>query len=151
MNDVSALNVSMSTYSVVPWKDANGLLKCLYFDESNTLVPADQLDCNAQGGTVDFVRLKAHEGPLPASIGDRYAVVDNATLFAAVVKTRTRGTGLANTYMADSKRGLVLPVMPLTARSTILIFMLESPAIGPTYSLIATADPEIKNSSGGNT
>lgn len=151
MNDVLDPLVSMSTYTVVPCKDSDGLMSCLYFDKDRNIVASNKLDCRAQGGTVDFLCLKQHVEALPAAVLDQYHVIEGATLFAAVVKTTTHSTGLSNTYMADGSRRLVLPVMPLTKRSTILIFTLMSPVIAEGFSLIATSDPEIGNSGGDNT
>lgn len=147
MNDVA---VKMSTYSVLPWQESNGLLHCLYFDENMQLVASDELDCHAQHGNVDFLRLRPFTDTVPQSIRADYDLVEHATLFAAVVKTVTESTGLTNTYMADSSWGLVLPVMPRTHRSTILIFKLPDTTAGAgACRLIATSDPEIKNSADG--
>ena len=141
---------SVSTYSVVPYRDSNGILHCLYLDNTGKSVPPDQLNCAAQGGTVDFLCLQPLPTPVPANIRAAAAAVEGVTLFAAVAKTISDDDGLPNTYLADAQQRLVLPVMPNTRRATILIFSLSSAASGVT-GLVATTDPEIKNSTDGTT
>ena len=150
MNDLPIPTVRMSTYSVIPYQDINGLLRCLYLNAEGQLVPPDELDCAAQDGNVDFVCLQAMTAQVPSGIASDYALVTNATLFSAVVKTVGTHTCLPNTYLADSHQRLVLPVMPQTSRATILVFALASAAnTGEIGGLIATGDPEIKNGSDG--
>jgi len=138
----------MSTYSVVPYQDLNGILRCLYLDADLKCVPANELDCAAQEGKVDFICLKPLGTSVPSNIPATHAVMQSVTLLAAVVKTIKDDDCLPCTYLADDQQRLVLPVMPHTRRATILIFSVSN-ADGVS-GLIATADPEIKNSTDGS-
>lgn len=74
-----------------------------------------------------------------------------AGLFAAVAKTlKQEGGALPNNFLATGEAQaarLLLPVMSGSTRGVILVF--KKPAVGPTETLVASADPEIKNGTNG--
>lgn len=69
-------------------------------------------------------------------------------LFAAVAKTHEADLGLINLVRADARGRVVIPVQADHPRGLILIFA-RRVAGAVKLTLIATADPEIVNSSGG--
>jgi hypothetical protein len=157
MNAVTstALPSGMSNYYVLPVQDDNGLLSCLYFEVSTGKpVSSKDLNCRAQEGTMDFLSLtRAYLSPLTHQpVLDHTSNPDDVTLFAAVVATKNEPNLLQNTYMANGNQCLVLPVLPGTTRSVILIFALPPEVSSSTVGvvsvggLVATSDPEIKNS-----
>jgi hypothetical protein len=131
----------MALYFVLPRQDVQGLLRCTYYDNEGNEVPGDGLDAHAQGHDADFLCLRQLQAPS----GDPGASA--FTLLAGVAKTLRGNCGLPNTFLADAGGRLVLPVMPGTRRGLILVFTVTS-TLG-VQALVATSDPEIKNTSGG--
>jgi hypothetical protein len=136
----------MSMYRVVPQSvSCCGVVRCHYFQEEGTtpLPPGTPLDCKDQGGKLDFLCILQPKVPPVPSLPD-------ATLFAAVVKTKTPGDDpslpeLPRIYLADNDQRLLLPVYPRMVRQVILIFSRSH----TEPLLMSTADPEIKNSTDG--
>lgn len=134
-------------YYVVPWALTKSggepiSLKCLYFDESGRMVDSQPMASpNAffrftQGGPDTVPALPMPPDPVDVS------------LFSAVAKTLTTSCQLNNSFLATERDGatsVVLPVAPASTRGVILVF--RYPASGDVRGLVATSDPEIKNSS----
>lgn len=138
----------LSMYSVLPCKLENGIVCCEYWDAEYNRVPANELNCRAQKGNVDFVCLyQPLSTSVPSNVRAECTPLENVTLFAAVVNTIGDNDVLPKIFLADDQRRLMLPVMPQTRRAVILIFSLTS-GDGVT-GLVASADPEIKNSTDG--
>ena len=137
----------MSTYKVLAVRSRRepDIQSCLYFDWNGEPVDPSKLDSFAQGYDTAFVCLQQTTlGQLGLDLGDLEAV-EGVTLFAAVARTRQAHVQMPSLFLAEPHPGghtLVLPVFARTHRSVILVF---SDAEG---RLIASADPEIKNSTG---
>lgn len=144
MSDTDVSPLPMSTYTVIPYQEAGGLLRCVYVDAAGNPVQRNQLDSRAQGFSTDFVCLQGLPGVLPAGVPRDATGVQDVCLLAAVVKTLDDTSGLPNVIQADRYQRLVLPVLPGTRRGVILVFQRQSG--NTTVGLIATSDPEIKNS-----
>ena len=71
-------------------------------------------------------------------------------LFSATARTLTKTCPLNSTFTAgpgpDGAPAVLVPVAPRTTRGVILVF--RYPATGVVQGLVATSDPEIKNTSG---
>jgi len=147
MSPLDLTNLPMATYLVIPYLDQDGVLRCTYLDANRQPVRSDELDCHAQGFKVDFLCIRPVQGNLPTALRRDAEVVENLVLFAAVAKTLDGGGGLQNMVLADESQRIVLPCLPGTRRGVILIFKQVS-ADGAT-GLVASSDPEIKNSTFG--
>jgi hypothetical protein len=139
----------ISTYEVVPYQVQNRILTCKYYGADGHEVRADALDCRHQGGAVDFICI--FQRPIlsvPPSIRPQDPLLDNITLFAAVVKTKGIDYDpLPKTYLADERRSLTIGVYPNLSRQVILIFSTLDE--NGDLLLLPTPDPEIKNSTDG--
>lgn len=142
----------MATYLVlaVRSKGNPGIQSCLYFTWDGQPVKSNDLDSRSQGYDSAFVCLRQTTLTELNSIqpfeSTEFEPVSNLRLFAAVAKTRDQSLQLPTLFNAveiEGHKTLVLPVFACTCRSVILIF---SDAMG---GLIASSDPEIKNSTGG--
>jgi hypothetical protein len=140
-------DLPMSTYMVIPFLDQNGVLRCTYLDASYQPVRSDQLDCHAQGFKVDFLCIRPVQADLPTALRRDADAVDSLVLFAAVAKTLNGSGTMQNMVLADEFQRIVLPVMPGTRRGVILVF--KRMAADGACGLIASTDPEIKNSTFG--
>lgn len=146
------LPYEMSTYLILPVrkKGHSEIQSCLYFDWSGIQVGPDELQSNAQGFDSAFVCLRQTSldelKDRGAMLPDDTVAVQDLSLFGAVAKTRDQSFQMPTMFSAVDKDGfktLVLPVFAGSRRSVILVF---ADAVG---RLIATSDPEIKNSTGG--
>lgn len=144
MTAIDPSSLTMSTYTAFPYVDEGGVVRCNYQDAAGHPVRRDALDCHAQGFKVDFLCIRAQHPTLPAAVRKDNGGVDNLVLFAAVAKTLEDNAGMTNLILADEQQRVVIPAMPGTRRGVILIYKRvgDDGAVG----LIATTDPEIKNS-----
>lgn len=138
---------AMSTYRVLPVrsKQQPDLQSCLYFDWQGEPADPSKLDSYAQGYDTAFVCLQQTTlSSLSVELRDHVAV-EGVKLFAAVAKTRHESLQMPSLFMAEERADgntLVLPVFARSHRSVILVFADKDGA------LIASADPEIQNSTG---
>lgn len=142
---------AMSTYLVLAVRSkANpDVQSCLYFTWAGLPVDSDNLQSCAQGYDSAFIclqqaTLKELHAIRPIELAE-FEPVDDVRLFAAVAKTRDQSDQLSTLFDAVEKDGrwtLVLPVFSGSSRSVILVF---ADSVG---RLIASSDPEIKNSTG---
>lgn len=146
MNDAKP-PYAMSTYLVLPVRSKTepDIQSCLYFDWSGERVDPSKLDSAAQGYKTSFVCLQQTSlARLSVELTDHVAV-EGVTLFAAVAKTRHENLQMPSLFLADVRddgNTLVLPVFAHSHRSVILVFSDKDGV------LIASSDPEIKNSTG---
>nr|WP_297526283.1 hypothetical protein [uncultured Roseateles sp.] len=140
----------VAQYFVVPWEIVRSTtgepisLRCLYFDNRGVMVGAQPMACRqaffllTQGGPDTVPRLP--QPPQPVDVA----------LFSAVARTLTSSCLLNSSFNAtplpDGAPSVLVPVAPGTTRGVILVF--RYPATGVVEGLVASADPEIKNTSG---
>jgi hypothetical protein len=147
-----------STYFVVPvLPDEGSSQTVLYFTgelSSGTWTPIQPNEINAQT-TKHKTNCVTLTQPDPATILARtnppVQVDPNVTLFAAVARTLNLSESLDILFKINSTGGVDIPVAPNTKRGVILIFTKAATAGGEPTQLIASPDPEIKNSIGGDT
>ncbi|WP_431262513.1 hypothetical protein ACQ859_20535 [Roseateles chitinivorans] len=140
---------SSSQFYVVPWeiirREGEPIsLTCMYFDSNGVMVGTQPIARpNAfflftQGGPNTVPRLPQPPQPVDVS------------LFSAVARTLTTACILNSTFNAAPGPGgapsVMLPVSPGSTRGVILVF--RYPATGVVQGLVASSDPEIKNTSG---
>ena len=136
-------------FYVVPWeivKSTTGepiSLTCMYFDSNGVMVGAQPMArpnaffCLTQGGPNTVPRLPQPPKPVDVS------------LFSAVARTLSTSCILNSTFNASGPDGATSVMVPVSAGSTrgvILVF--RYPATGVVQGLVASSDPEIKNTSG---
>ena len=157
---VSAQDKKIATYYVVPVIPGEGSTETvLYYEESPTsdnwrLVSPKDLNAKHQGGNENKIKLLQ---PTPERI-EKFAGLpsgildETARLYAGVARAFAMYDDQGSVYpLCDG--ALTIPVTSNTVRGLILIFT-KGPASGtspyPVTQLIASTDPEIKNSTGGN-
>lgn len=128
------------------------LVRCAYFDTAWKPVDSKNLVTDANSNVITFLQ----QGEVSASVlkylQDQYGSEPDTgvSMFAAVAKTLKFDTDLPRTFLASGHRGAAsidVQVQLNSARGVVLIF--RKPAEGGAQKLIATADPEIRNGSGG--
>jgi hypothetical protein len=121
-------------------------------------VPSNKLDSGSQSCRGDLVKLtQPSEYEIEKHAPDMLMRLDRSvTLFAGVAKTLSGDEMLPAFYsatMIDNRPVMVISVMKRTVRGVILIFTRMDDAKGtlavPIMDLVASSDPEIKNSTDG--
>ncbi|OWQ45368.1 hypothetical protein CDL60_19085 [Roseateles noduli] len=146
--DATAAAGHAAQYYVVPWELTTSTtgepisLNCLYFDANGVMVGTQPMTnrnaffCITQGGPNTLPRLP--QPPKPVDVA----------LFSAVARTLSASCLLNSSFTASGPAdapSVVVPVAPGATRGVILVF--RYPATGVVQGLVATSDPEIKNSS----
>ncbi|WP_343622338.1 hypothetical protein [Roseateles puraquae] len=144
MSDTDVRPPALSTYQVIPYLKTGHHLQCTYLNRRGDPVDRDNLNSRGQGCNTDFVCLQSMAGVVPAVEPPDGRPLDGIRLLAAVVKTLYENTSLPNVIPADSHQRVVLPVLPGTRRGVILVY--ERIVDGQVVGLVASTDPEIKNS-----
>jgi hypothetical protein len=147
----------MTNYWVVPAWDANEAFHCCYYDNGWTRLVTGALDCKGPTYAADFLSLVFCDSPPPGvpPLPAGYTVATNVDLVGAVARTLSPRNILQESYGTvqlagtdgSPSAGLVLPVIAATHRGVILVFAVND-AFGNVLGLVASKDPEIKNSTG---
>lgn len=128
--------------------DPKRLERCHYYDYQWNRLKDPVLDSCTAGYQTDFVQIVQATMPALQSRGIDTSEVDpSLTLFAAVAKT-LQGTMLMPNLLNAADGAVVVPVVDGTRRGLILVF--SRTTAGILSDLVATADPEIKNSTNGD-
>jgi len=139
----------MSTYYVIPIKgdDPKRLQRCDYYDYKWKRLDKPVLDSCTDDYKTDFVQVvQPSVEQLHARDIDVSFVDEELTLFAAVAKTLQASVLMPN-LLSASGNAVVIPVVDDTRRGLILVFARSTAGI--VTDLVATSDPEIKNSTNG--
>ncbi|MTV36308.1 hypothetical protein [Duganella radicis] len=147
----------IATYYVVPVTPDIGIESVLYYEgplkSKWKSVSKKDLNAHNQGCNAGLVKLiQPSEDQILASTDLSPAQLDRtASLYCGVAKTLGEPDQLKSYYAIDADGSLTINVSKDTTRGLILIFTQTDPLNGdstryPVRQLIATTDPEIKNS-----
>jgi hypothetical protein len=145
----------MTNYWVVPTYDTSGTFHCFYYDNDWKTLVTGPLNCRGPVFASEFLSLVADTSP-PASappLPHGYTIATNVSLLGSVANTLSPHNYLQQFFQAITVAGpgqaplagLVLPVIRGTSRGVILVFAVKD-AMGCVLGLVASKDPEIKNS-----
>jgi hypothetical protein len=145
-----------STYFAVPVaSQEGGSQNVLYFSgelNSGPWVPVASNELNAytkQRDTNKVTLFQPSAATVLARTSPPVVAVPNVTLFAAVARTLNLSESHSNYTQIGADGGLDISVSRNTTRGVILIFTKSATPGGEPTELIASPDPEIKNSIGG--
>lgn len=149
----------IATYYVVPVIPNDGSTEnVMYYEEvseTEKWKKVSSKDLNARGQHRNAGKIKLLQ-PTTDTIITRtdlpFDMLDQtAHLYAGVARTLVVSDDLESVYPLGHDQSLTIPVTADTARGLILVFT-KAPAVGmppyPITQLIASTDPEIKNSTG---
>lgn len=149
----------IATYYVIPVVPGEGSTEnVLYYEELSKAdkwkdVSPKNLNAKGQGHNADKIRLlQPTTATIIARTGLPVEILDQtANLYAGVARTLAVSEELPGVYPLGTDGALTIPVTVGTVRGLILVFT-QAPASGvlprPVTQLIASTDPEIKNSTG---
>ena len=161
MTDISieplAPPLPMTTYWVIPALGPGEAFRCFYYSSDWTSLVTGPLECDTVAYETDFVCIVAGALPPVAAphLPTGFTAASNVDLVGAVAQTLGPLNYLQPYFGAQALPGagpspligVVLSAIPNTDRGVILVFAAKD-GFGNVLGLVASQDPEIKNSTG---